>query len=789
MSRMSWLAAVLSPSDVAPHPNFFSGEKITEESVVALLCVGRWQDLERALEALPGRDPQFLDSIRDSFIFDQSGDAALWLANYLEAAPYDLELAKRTAVALLTAVSFSELDRYREALAVLDSAIVHARADDTADGRLLLAALIQQRALRTWDLGDNEAASATAQEVSSLLSNFVIDDVSAFDLSLGVGWDSTQTVEDMRYALASAARGIIGRTELHGGDTWQAIVRSRPGYRRFRSAQNAADSYDRFVIEQIESRFPDGSTTYGATSADNSLWVALTGEELLGDPSARSTRAELGRMRFLQGVESGEDWLMIEAIGLLRQGRDQKRLRVVTRQAANSGPLASLRVALERFLFVRPIHQFSVCEFIVLRAGASLLDVDQARDAYLMVRDYLGTLEHFPIAQLQRVEECFGALSELANMAGSNMKFAASMLHVASRLNDDQQLFFNAIARALQTFDWSLASENERLSWTEWLRLRPNSDVDALALAQTVSIQIDAPMPVRPDDGRALDLTTVAQYLDQWVINRRPVPTEVLERGSQIVIDHLRDVREQAHKGVFTGYSVDGAFAAVVIARLTKSDDVWHAVSSFVSDPSVQQEDTQDALSAIAREPETVPPYVGAELRKSLDALLYATRSVFGNDTVSPYPSALGAMVALGQLSVAETVTHVATLTGANVERSRSAACSVLYAYVKRVDSSSIWATVLALQLAQDSSALVRAGAGRVLALVLLSDSPLRQIVLTRLLSLLSEDGLSIPMALLGELARLEAPLPRDLQGRIGQLAVAARSSYVRRAAEQVASS
>src|SRR5260370_28650819 len=47
MAHLEWLAAALSPSDIAPHPNFFSTEQITEVSIFALVCTGRWSDIER----------------------------------------------------------------------------------------------------------------------------------------------------------------------------------------------------------------------------------------------------------------------------------------------------------------------------------------------------------------------------------------------------------------------------------------------------------------------------------------------------------------------------------------------------------------------------------------------------------------------------------------------------------------------------------------------------------------------------------------------------------------------
>nr|MDQ6949638.1 hypothetical protein [Actinomycetota bacterium] len=51
--RLEWIAALLSPQDVAPHPNFMSEERITSSGRLAMLLQMRIAEFDRLAEAGP----------------------------------------------------------------------------------------------------------------------------------------------------------------------------------------------------------------------------------------------------------------------------------------------------------------------------------------------------------------------------------------------------------------------------------------------------------------------------------------------------------------------------------------------------------------------------------------------------------------------------------------------------------------------------------------------------------------------------------------------------------------
>ncbi len=777
MAQLQWLAAALSPSDIAPHPNFFSTESITEPSVLALVCSMRWRDMQRAVESAPDLDLTAVNLAKDALVSETSRQAADRITIFVQSQLAENDLGKLSALALIGSVAYCELDMYESAFNLLDSVITQLADDNLPDYKLLLAALYQQLAMRNYDYNSDDIYPELARKAKAYLDDLDVNSLSAFELSQGVSWTSSTTLRDIIDVLDVAAQSLIMSASVPFAEGWQELVRRRPGYLDVRALRNTADAYESFVDDLFEARVPSNTEIFGKVSPDSYLFSALLNEELSGRPSARSTRSHLGTLRFLQGSDMKEEWLLSQAINLLRQGRDYRRLRSAVGFIRNSGPLRALSVSAGQIMTERPSTSFGLGELIVLRSAVDLLDSRIAHLYFARIVGIFADPESVRLRDLTFYEEAMLAAAEFANVTLTPTGFAAIMLAMAKRLPQSEP-YQMAVARALNVFDFSLATSEERAEWSSWLTEQTVSG----PVVSTVSVKLDSAVAPYSDG----TLESVAYHVDRWLHNKTAMPDAVAQAAPAILVTRLREIKEDAHRGVFSFVAIDAAAAAVVAARLTGSADLWSELAYFISDTAIQRSDTQNAFELLSDEPFSVPQVIRTQLATRITPLLYTTQSMFESQSVSPYPSALKCFISLKLVEFPAAIVEISALAGSVIEQARSAACSVLSTYATHVDRRSTWVSVLALQLSKDQSATVRARAGRTLATLLAANNELGSLLLTRVEALLGEDGLVVPINLLRELANSASTLDPRLMSRIRQLSSGSVSDYIRRAASGI---
>jgi hypothetical protein len=784
MAQLEWLAATLSPSDIAPHPNFFSSEQITEASIFALVCSARWSDIDRAKEMASGLDFTAIYLARGALAVGESRQAADRISELVRNWSQENDSAKYTALTLIASMAYCDLDIYQAAFDLLNFVIERLEQDRSPDDELLLAALYQQLALRQYDYSAGDASVESAAHARSYIANLDVASLSTFPLSQGVGWSSVTTLNDISQAIADASQSLLLSSRGPFPEGWQDAVRSRPGYLDLKALRSTAEAFGHFVNDLFEARLPSGGIIFSQSSADNDLYASLLSEELLGHPSARSARNELGKVRFLEGVEKQELWLIIESINLLRHGRDYRRLRTVVSHVRGAGPLSALATCAGQIMTERDPDSFSLGELIVLRAGADQLDAETAASYLPKITRIFERAQSFAVQDLALMEEAFLAAAEFANVAESPTGFAGSMFRLFQRLRD-QELYEMAIVRALQAYDISKATDQEKTAWTEWLNEQDTRKLPDVA-ASFIGLIFDSEVVPGSQVGSTVTLQSVASYVDRWRRHGRQIPSKVIDEAVPILVDHLKSIQEDAHRGLFSGTMIDAGAAAVTVAQYSGRPELWSELGSFLSDASVQRSDTRNAFEFIANDPDSVPGAMREQLAANRSAVLYSAPELLSSIKVSPYPSALNSFIALRIMEVPAIITEISALAGSDIEMARAAACVALAVYVSNVDKRSTWISVLALQLSKDRSATVRAQAGRVLAALLGEQGELEQLMRIRINALLGEDGLTVPLNLLRELSGSGLALDPQLISRISQLATGSVSAYVRKAATKL---
>jgi len=715
---------------------------------------------------------------KDALTFGTTRQAADRISELVQSQASEYDLAKSTALALIASVAYCEVDMYESTFDLLNSVIAHLVDTDSSDNKLLLAALYQQLAMRYYDYNAGDMYADLALKARSHLDDLNVESLSTFPLSRGVDWTSTTTLEDIIQALDTSAQLLLASTESPFSTGWQDVVRRRPGYLDLRGLRSAASAYESFVDDLFEIKLPSGTVTFGRVSSDNYLYSALLSEELLGRPSARSTRSDLGKIRFLQGAETNEEWLMTEAMNLLRQGRDHRRLRSVVAFIRNAGPLKALATCAKQIMTERAPASLALGELIVLRAAVDQLDPQTANSYFLRIAQIFSNPESFTLKDLTLKEEALLTAAELANVASTPTGFADMLLEIVKRA-PQREFYEMAVARAIYVFDFSRMTVEERAGWTAWISEQGSGD----PVVRTVNFKLDP--EVSPYSDGTLD--AVAYHVDRWLRSKHPIPDNVARDAATILANRLQEIRDDAHRGKFSMQTtIDAAAAAVVIAQHSGNSKLWTDLASFLSDSSIQRSDTESAFELLSEDPSLVPQVVRTELAAQVTPLLYRTQVLLESQTISPYPSALKCFISLQLMELPAVIVEVSALAGSAMDQARAAACSALSAYAVRVDRQSSWASVLALQLSKDRAATVRARAGRTLVALLEPPNELRSLMLTRVEALMGEDGLAVPVNLLRELAASRTALDPQLVSRIQQLASTNASAQIRVAATKV---
>jgi hypothetical protein len=679
-------------------------------------------------------------------------------------------------------MAYCELDIYQAAFDLLNFVIERLEANRSADEDLLLAALYQQLALRQYDYGASDASAKSATRARSYIMNLDVGALSSFQLSQGVSWSSATTLNDICLAITEASQLLLQAFRDPFSEGWQDIVRSRLGYLDLKALRGTAQAFEQFVNDRFEAQVPSGGIIFSGPSAENDLYSTLLSEELLGHPSARSTRSGLGKVRFLEGVEKEELSLIAESINLLRQGRDYRRLRAVVGYVRGAGPLPALATCTEQIMDERDPDSFALGELIVLRAGADQVDPKIAASFFPKITQIFTDVEMYTLQDLALMEEAFLTAAEFANVAESPTGFAGIMLSLFQLLRG-REVYENAIARALYVYEISKATEEERTAWTAWLNEQGARDLPAWSF---IGLIFDSELGPGSQAGDSVTLQSVASDVDRWRRHGRRIPDRVIDESVPILMDRLRSIREDASKGRFSGTTVDAGAAAVAVAQYSQRPGLWSELASFLSDASVQRSDTRNAFEFIAGDPASVPETAREELAANRNAVLYSAPEMLSSVKVSPYPSALNAYIAMQIMEVPAIVAEISALAGSDMEMARAAACAALAVYVTKVGADSTWVSVLALQLSRDRSAAVRAQSGRVLAALLSRQSELQQLMRIRINALLGEDGLTVPLNLLRALSSANLALDPQFISRLQQLAAGSVSAYVRRAATKL---
>lgn len=781
MTEMEWIAALLCPRSVSPHPNFGSRDLVTPAGLLGLLIQGRGYDLEDFAEIVKGREKKrahrFLQAAADSFDHELRNAAVADLVSISEAPRADL--AMRTAAALLAAVTMAELDRHDEAVQFLRRLLERRfYSSSSSDVMFLSGLLTQQLAMRSIEAGAPDRRSR--EDAKLRLSGAKPSELSRYPVSLGSRWGAAGTNREMLKA-AVAANERLFETDVFFPDAkllrrW--LRRPTPAITAgvLLSEAGAGTAY---IQEQYKNfTLSQERTLRSSDIVDAPHWRSHLFFELIGHlQEARDARRDLAQLRLMRQPNNPEFGTQ-ESLSLLRLSGDAKSLKLALDHIRSHGPLAALKAETERVVERRLAPRLlRNVEIATLEAGAQTLGAPIADSAFEAV---LAALEVGPnTATIQRelpvirTEQLFQAAAALAPVAGRLNDLASYLLDsILSFGATDDQLLARAHARGIGPIDWENLDPDLAVRWRAWATnsaLSRGWEPVSAVVSPLLRSSDRAAVSHEPDD---VTLQVLVGELNA-IIGGAPAPQWLVDRGAVLLAEMLEGARREAARGVYSMYGFNPADIAVGLIQFAGAKQLWPAVSGYLTDPRVLRDGKTAALNRLAAAPEIVPEPVRGQFSTYARDLLELTDVAlpFAGDEVTPYPAAVRALAALNILDNHDLLLSVLKLASGD-RRARLEAARTLTAIVRTSRSVEQWIVATTLQLSNDQHPNVQAEIGRALALIISRADFAREPATRRLLELLGADGILVPLLVLRGMTE-EASIPSQaVRARVEQLAL-----------------
>ncbi len=788
-SGVEWVVACLAPWTISPHPNFRT-KYLSDYAQLALVSENRGHEIASYFDREPSEDrvDPFVAMAASSTIASTQSGA---LPELLKWATEDSErIGRRVAAWLYVLLAASELDELEVALSQLMTSPLLAgelgidRPEGSASHRLIVATLLLQCAFRLEEVRDLTRAESFMNASEKWFPSGNSLGWDTFDTSQGINWSSKRVQLDLLGALRRRVMRMRARLEFPNGDTWEQVVRSRPGWIDYRLASLAEYAYrdaakDSFT-QQVATLRLSQTTTFG-NPRDREYELVLLAELGADRDLCRQSRAaqawSLVNERDSDGLAA---YQAQQALRLLRQAEDNRGLSDLVEWLRARGPLEGLLSDAQAV--VRRVSNggyVSSEDLLVIGGAADLLPVDDIDAALNAVLAYVPRQSSKETLSWSALNDTWKAVSRFSPIAGRDEFIAARALDAIGRRDIINSIVAQTIVAAVNALDWSAVSPATRDGWASWAISDVAEDMQAvqseLAIAQS-ALQIRSPL---------VGLTGAA-----WLIeNRADATSQLLEDGEAALSAALdKDLDNAAHGATaFGGYDSGGLSA--LFARSFDRQELWEKLTTYLLDDRLSAELKTRAFEQLAMDPESVPFSLREQLSPSAARLLEPTsRHPFSSPQPrSVNPSALRALIALRLLEPAEFRGKIFALMGEGEIGRLEAAKTLEFPSAE----NEAWVTTALVVLASDRSADVSAQACYVLMLRTGqgADHESAQFVRELLEERFAAEGVRVPLRLIHACQRLAAEgsgVPAWAQAAVQDLAARSASAIIRRAAARV---
>ncbi|MEU9206769.1 hypothetical protein AB0D27_02125 [Streptomyces sp. NPDC048415] len=782
--NLAWIAAVLQPHDVAPHPNFsddaYAGEPAGQ--LAALVIGGDWGRIAGRGEWSDAALEFAEKSLHSETIREGTGGL---LRQALAGSKKDV--ARSAALALLASCSAAEMEDYDACESVLSALLK--TTDVSASGRLVKAVLLQQRGLRRRDAGRDFVGDVF--EAARLLEDLKAEEFPAFRLSPGVDKASSDTMSSIIYALKRASWSLVPHDQdrdlpFASFPSYMDRVKKPISSRLLRIAADRASVQDRYVAQNFRGLFENSQNIIvGASPID--LFHQTLAVELLGHSEVYAARKELALLRLVQHTQGVASIEIQDSLRLLRHAGATKELNLALERFRAAGPLSVLSWDARQILLRRTERDLlRVPELMVLKASSDLLAPAEAEQALAAVLSSIkaggppnsaGSWQH----AAQRMGAAWLAAAALSNSCGQGEDLAELLLSEVNASNPYDELRDQNVAKAIDALPWKYVRADVKGSWERWLAREESRQYSHSAEAASMALAIPLPL-TSPLQG----LNDIAVRLNASLGEAgTPLSADEVAQAVSAVGKELRAKRASAATGSFAvGARSAADIAALLLSERDDAQSVWEDLAPFLTDERVLRTDRTPAFERLARErpnmPSAVRRHFGDEAARLLRSSTYL--GPWDEDLI-PYPSAFRFLVSYGLLDEPSMLASMAEMSGSSTSDARRQAARSLVTLAAR--DATDWLLPFALQMSHDSEISIKAHAARALARITIAAGELSKVAVNRLVALLQdEDGLLVPFYVLRELQDLSG-LPPTVMEAVRVLVGEHPSRQVREAANE----
>jgi len=766
--EVEWVAACLSPSDIAPHPNFRAEHAYGAELLALIL---RFQFSEYDVYADHSKDEQdsngivlssdpVLEAARRALQADTLHEGMRDLSMII--GRDDLSYGQRAAAALLAAATDSELDlpsEHTSLLVNLANSVTESDVGSQGSRALIAAALLQQCALRKYEIGDAGAVRDYAIEVRRLLDS-TNDSWDDFKVSRGISWSAAETQRRLVEVLDGNALALLVTTGDPLANSWTELVRAPFPAASVPPTREVLRSLVKVVGEVFEGDYHSSRrrrTLGGENEALRLLYSSLLNSELTGDLAgvhqARELLGEVFSVRMARG--HGDDTWVAEAIRLLRQGDATDQLQRFLQRVREEGPLQVIAEAAEKLIEVRKKSEYvTFADLLLLEKAADLLPIATTRDALALVDSYAaqerdGRIKGSHSVPWKIVETSLRFIDSLIreDQEASPSEVISQILNLCDPLTGGDQFVYKALANLMSDIDWQSASDSEK---SKWLELANSMQSEVLAIDRVrvyAALKIEVPEEIRSNlQGLQFVAALIAGFLGE------PPSMDDVAKSALIVEEMLEQVRVEAERGHFTGYGWSPfTLCGLLIAKFS-TVELWPAVHTLLAHRLVSSESKVELLQASLDRltPGVLPPEIHELFQESPIPEEVLDRNSFLDVPAIQYRAVVrNFRLAYGLSNPSSVQSEVLSDVSSESKAVRVETVQSCF-LASRVDSLLEWPIILLLQASYDRDGSVRHRAIRSLAFLSVPQPvTLSQSIADRVLASLREPGIASAMGAL----------------------------------------
>lgn len=746
----SWLCAAMAPWAVAPHPNF-SQETVDGPGLLGLVAQLRINDYERYRSLVSDATQSWeVDLAAAASASVRAGSVAKGASLLWDYVVDDkLPLGARASAALFASVAEVELDETERAVTGLRQLL------STSNGRgvteptasLIRRSLLVQLALREYECNDLSAARRTLGDVNKTARS--VGRWEPFRVSRGISWSSERVQRDVSEAIHNHVLMLESSIEGVEGDKWVDVVRARTSLPDSRIQSHAAQRDRALVSQQFADELGAKPKNVIVSSGHPVLdegWKSLLAAELSANPwEIRRSRLGLGQARIL--VDPNSEEAVQDGLRLIRLSGDREALDVAISSVQSQGPGQAIaneaRVICNRSSFPRRVSDLDVT---TVSQAANFLDQDELR---VGIEGAIARLHSGHERAFQDQRALWSALIRLLPGSGDDARVAGEAVSFLQS-SRDVRFLENIFHAVLEEINWGAVPDQTTRELAEWGTAQlKESDLKDLAARAAYIGGISEEEIYSQLSG--LDLVT-------YILGRRDdasqLSASVLKEATAFCLEALSATQKRSRgTGMSIGAYDPGQLALNMAVRFDV-ETLWDALVNLLIDQNVDGFYKTMAVDRMTYHLEKIPASAKRKLNEGWPYLLGTEfrDHPFAREVLPHFPEAIRLGSALGFMERDEAVGAVTELAGGGV-RSRSAACLAISAVAQSFDDYE-WGQVVLLQLTRDASAEVRALAGQGLAIIGGERTSMRSIVHSRLLDLLSDDGIRVPLRTLHGLQR-----------------------------------